>query len=197
MNMSSLRALAGRATAADFAPDARFAPAGEAPPPPPEPEAAAEDPLALAFAEGFAAGAAAARAEAEAAATADAAARAGLALALSRIDAQQAEDLHRRLSETVIALCEATLAPMALDPEALERRIGRAVAMLSRADDERVIRLNPEDVKLLSPRMLADWAIVPDAALPRGALRIESTSGGVEDGPEHWRRAIAEALHAC
>jgi flagellar assembly protein FliH len=39
--------------------------------------------------------------------------------------------------------------------------------------------------------------VLPDPALERGALRIETQAGGVEDGPAHWHRAIAEALAQC
>ena len=75
--------------------------------------------------------------------------------------------------------------------------LGRAVAMFSRAEDERTLRLHPEDIALVSDRLQADWKVVPDPTLARGALRVETTSGGVEDGPAEWRRALAEAFHAC
>ena len=187
-----LVSLLGRSTAG-FRSDSRFTPRSEAKPPEPP----AEDPLAIAYSEGFAAGIDQACAEAEAHAAAEAEARTGLALSISRLDAEMAEALRQRLEETVIALCEATLAPLALDRDALAARVERAVAMFTRANDERVIRLNPEDAALLAPRMAADWTLLPDSALERGALRIETASGGLEDGPEQWRRAIIEALRAC
>ena len=62
---------------------------------------------------------------------------------------------------------------------------------------ERVLRLHPEDFKLIARQLPADLEVLPDAALERGALRVESANGGVEDGPAHWRRAIAEALGLC
>ena len=74
------------------------------------------------------------------------------------------------------------------------QRIERAVAMLQRAGDERTIRLNPADIALVSKACRNDWKIVPDASLARGALRIETADGGIEDGPAQWRQAIAEAL---
>ena len=113
------------------------------------------------------------------------------------LDRDLAETLSQRLRDTVAALCETALAPMALDEDALFARIERAVGMFSRADDERTIRLNPDDLTLISPRLAEDWQIVPDPALPRGALRVETASGGVEDGPAEWRRAIAEAMALC
>lgn len=181
-----------------FRRSARFACAIDVPPlVPPEPEPPADDPLATAYAEGFAAGAASARAEAEEQARILAAARDALALSFARLDQELQEELRLRLRDTVAALCEEAIAPLALDEEALLRRIQTAVAMLARADDERVLRLHPEDIALISDKMSADWRIVPDASLERGGLRVESTNGGVEDGPAVWRRAIAEALHQC
>ena len=108
-----------------------------------------------------------------------------------------AETLRQRLQDTVLALCEQTLVPYALDAKILAQRVERAVAMFSRAEDERVIRLHPDDLALVSEQLAADWTVTPDPALERGALRIESQSGGVEDGPAQWRRALTEAFHAC
>ena len=153
--------LAGSGT---FRSDARFAaPADTLPaepePPDPEPDIEPEDPLALAWAEGHAAGAEQARTETEARADEDAAAREGLALSLQRLDAQLAEELRLRLRDTVVALCESAILPLALDQTKLMERIERAVAMLSRADDDRTIRLNPEDLAFLAPQMPAQWQI--------------------------------------
>lgn len=185
--------------AGGFRSDARFASLGGAaavePPRVPEPEL--EDPLAIAFAEGYTAGVAEAQARAEERTLADAAAHEGLALAFAKLDRELEEELRQRLRDTVAALCESAIAPLALDQDALLARIERAVSMLARADDERVIRLHPDDIVLLSPRFAADWQVVPDRTLERGALRVESTNGGVEDGPDLWRRAIAEALRQC
>lgn len=181
-----------------FRTDARFSPLGEAPPPPatmPEPEPA--DPVALAFAEGFNAGAAEAQAAAARQAQVDAEARERLGLSFARLDKELADELRLRLRDTVAALCEAAIAPLALDKDLLLTRIEKAVSMLARADDDRVIRLHPDDMAMISDRLLAEWEVQPDPSLERGALRVETSNGGVEDGPEHWRRAIAEALHQC
>ena len=106
-------------------------------------------------------------------------------------------ELADRLRETVIALCETAIAPAALDPDALTRRVTVAAAMLARAEDQRVIRLHPEDLALIAARLPEDWHFEPDASLERGALRVEGAAGGVEDGPEQWRRAINEAPRQC
>lgn len=181
-----------------FRRDSRFSPAAE--PlhmPPPEPEAPADDPVARAYAEGFAAGCAMAEAQAEERARADAEAREGLSLSFARLDRELEEELRLRLRDTVAALCETAIAPLTLDEAMLMQRIEKAVSMLARADDVRIIRLNPDDLKLISPRLAADWQVAADATLERGSLRVESANGGVEDGPQVWRRAIAEALGQC
>jgi len=181
-----------------FRSDARFVPVAEPVPAlPPEPEPPADDPIAVAYADAFAAGAAAAKAEAEEQARVEAQAREALALSIARLDHDLQEELRLRLRDTVAALCEEAIAPLALDETALVRRIEKAVSMLARADDERIVRLHPDDIALITPQLGMDWQVVPDAGLERGGLRVESTTGGVEDGPAVWRRAIAEALHQC
>lgn len=185
--------------AGGFRSDARFASLGNASASEPQriPDPEPEDPLAMAFAEGYTAGVIEAQAQANERAQADAAARDGLSLAFSKLDRELEEELRQRLRDTVAALCESAIAPLALDQDALLRRVERAVSLLARADDERVVRLHPDDIALLSERFAADWQVVPDPTLVRGALRVETANGGVEDGPDLWRRAIAEALHQC
>lgn len=155
------------------------------------------DPLAAAHDAGFAAGIAAGRAEGLAHGEAARECRDRLGFSFARLDVELAETLRQRLHATVVALCEAALAPLALDVPALVRRIERAAAMFMRADDERVIRLNPDDLAVVQGLLPPDWTFLPDPALTRGALRVETQSGGVEDGPVQWRQAIAEALDPC
>jgi len=160
-------------------------------------QTSSDDPFAAAYANGFAEGAAQARTEAEAASLMAANARGKLALSFARLDRALEQELRVRLRETVAALCNAALAPLAIDNDALVRRVDKAVSMLARADDERSIRLHPDDIAEISDRFREDWTVQPDPTLERGALRVESTTGGIEDGPATWRRAIAETLHRC
>ena len=179
------------ARSSGFRSDLRFSPllSDHAPP-----EAEPHDPVALAWTQGHAAGEEQARAQVQRDLLAEATARKGLELAFARLDNELAETLRQRLRDTVAALCEAALAPLTLDEAALRMRIERAMALFQRADDERVLRLHPDDVALVSDKMASDWRIEPDPSLARGALRIETVNGGVEDGPAQWRQAIAEAL---
>jgi flagellar assembly protein FliH len=151
------------------------------------------DRLALAREEGRAAGFAEASANAEA----ERQTAQRLEFSFQRLDGELAEQLRDKLHATVTALCESTLHPLALDRDALRRRIEVAVAMFVRADDERIIRLHPEDIAASGDRLPSGWQVVPDPALERGALRVETTGGGLEDGPAQWRTAIEEALRLC
>lgn len=157
------------------------------------------DPVETARAQGYEQGWADAQAAAQQAAAQADATRERMETVLHRLDGELAEQFRQRLMETVIALCESCLAPLALDKDALMRWIERAAAMFTRADDDRLIRLHPEDLAAIQSRLPADWAVQPDPMMARGAIRVESRSGamesgGAEDGPDQWRRAIAEAL---
>ncbi|MBS0481452.1 MAG: flagellar biosynthesis protein [Proteobacteria bacterium] len=163
----------------------------------PDSAADAADPLQTAWDDGFAAGQAQAEAAAHQRAADEAAAQQRIELSLSRLNDQCEEELRRKLIETVEALCEASLAPLAIDTDALAARAERAAAMLSRADDDRVLRLNPDDLALVAARLPPGLELLPDPALERGALRLEGSHGGIEDGPGHWRSAIAQALAQC
>lgn len=155
------------------------------------------DPLTEAYERGYSEGAAHAAEDARKAELDREAARGAIELAFTRLDADDAARLSERLRDTVLALCEAAVLPLALDPNGLRQRVERAVGMLQRAQDERVVRLNPEDLVLIGARLPASLTVEADASVERGGLRIETADGGVEDGPSHWRRALAEAFGQC
>lgn len=146
--------------------------------------------LAQARAEGVAQG----RAEALAEIAADASAREGLKLALAQLDETLARTLSQRLAECVAALCEATLAPLALDREALEQRCVAAAAMVGDGITNATLRLHPSDIALLDPLFATTWHILPDAGLERGTVAFDTPEGAVLDGPGEWRDALREVL---
>lgn len=188
--------------AGGFARDRRFWPDPEANPAPypeplPQPDEPAADPVALARAEGFNAGREEALAEAAAIVAAERDALDRFSRSFALLGPREEAELARRLAETVEALCHALIAEVALDRDALDRRAEAAARLLARAEDERTFRLHPEDWTAVGDRLPPDWKIMADPALERGAIRIESPSGGVEDGPGAWRRAIAEAIAGC
>jgi len=156
-----------------------------------------DDPVADAFARGREEGRAQAMQEIAAQRAEEDAARAAITLAFAQFDEESARALSERLRETVIALCEDAVLPLALDTEGLARRVEAAAALLQRKTDERVIRLHPSDHALVLPLIDEGLTLVPDPSIERGGLRIDTEDGGVEDGPGQWREAIAEALAAC
>lgn len=177
----------------EFARDPRFSPL-VACVPAPGPDA---DPVAEAYARGFADGTALARDEALHAERERDAARAAIELAFTHFDEKSAAELSERLRQTVHALCEEAILPLALDIDGLAARIETAVAMLRRSQDERRVLLNPDDLLLVEGRLPHSLEVEPDPSVERGGLRIETADGGVEDGPSQWRRILAEAFREC
>jgi len=179
-----------------FAADRRFALVGVEPPPvlPKEPDI---DPEEAAFEAGRAQG----RLEAlETARREEAdrdAARGQIELAFARMNEAALLQLRDRLRQTVLALCEDAIAPLAIDADGLVLRVERAAAMLRRAQDEKRVLLNPADFDLVAARLPAGLDCAPDPAVERGGLRIETADGGVEDGPRQWRRILEEAFREC
>lgn len=155
------------------------------------------DPVAEAYARGFADGSALARDEALQAERERDAARAAIELAFARFDEASAAALAERLRQTVHALCEEAVLPLALDPAGLVARIEAAVTLLRRSQDERRVLVNPVDLPLIEGRLPEGLTVEADASVERGALRIETADGGIEDGPTHWRRILAEAFREC
>lgn len=155
------------------------------------------DPLEESFARGLAEGAARAEAETNRR-LAEAEARFTKLLgAIERFQKTDARALSDALRQTVLGLCEETIRPLALDPEDLARRAERAASMLVRARDERKLRLNPEDARLVEPLLSPGLTIIPDSSIERGSLCIDTPDGGIEDGPAIWMQALREAFGAC
>lgn len=152
-----------------------------------EPEQTRSD---AAYAEGERAGRAAAMAEMEL----EARASDKLGAALARLDHSLAERLSGRLSETVLALCEATLAPLTIDPDALQRRCIEAASAVGDGIIDASLRMHPDDIALLDPSFAATWHLVQDAELERGTIEFDMPEGAVRDGPQEWRSALRDAL---
>lgn len=178
----------------DFIPDPRYAARGESPQEPLVPPAADRpDELAAAFERGREQG----LADAAAAAGQSAVERRRLGSGLRRMDEEMIERLGREMTETIALLCEATLAPLALDRALLAQRCEKASALLGARTAGQVLYLHPQDITELDEGFAANWDIIPDPALERGALRIETSDGGISDGPAQWRATLAEALGLC
>lgn len=174
-----------------FIPDPRYTAAGKLPQEPSATLAAdGPDELATAFANGREQG----LADAAAAAGQSAVERRRMGSALRQMDEEMIERLGREMTETIALLCEATLAPLALDRALLAQRCEKAAALLGARASGQVLYLHPQDITELDQGFAANWDIKPDPALERGALRIETADGGISDGPAQWRATVAEGL---
>ena len=156
-----------------------------------------EDVAEKAYRAGYENGQLSARADFDAQLTAERAARSAIELAFARFDAESERQLRDRMLATVHALCEEAVLPLALDSEGLARRVEAAAAMLQRKHDQRIVHLHPEDLELVKASVPASLELVADGSVERGGLRVETDDGGVEDGPQQWRRALAEIFDSC
>tara|TARA_B100001750_G_scaffold228276_1_gene222597 strand:- start:311 stop:886 length:576 start_codon:yes stop_codon:yes gene_type:complete len=156
-----------------------------------------EDVAEKAYRAGYEDGQLSARADFDAQLTAERAARSTIELAFARFDAESERQLRDRMLATVHALCEEAVLPLALDSEGLARRVEAAAAMLQRKHDQRIVHIHPEDLELVKASVPASLELVADGSVERGGLRVETDDGGVEDGPQQWRRALAEIFDSC
>ncbi len=185
--MSSLPA-ALLESARGFEPDDRFG-AFAANDTQPEPDAREQS-----FADGYARGMADALARAREEQDALDAARQRIEIAFAELFEADRPRIEARLRETVLVLCDHLIAPLVTDSFALSARITSALDLLRRTEDERVLRLHPEDIPLVEGRLPRDLRVEADPTVERGGLRIEHPDGGVEDGPGQWHRVLAETL---
>lgn len=136
------------------------------------------------------------RAEMAAERSADIQAMEKLEVGLGSLDADLRAQLKERLKATVLELCESFLAPAAADVDALEMRIEKVIEMVS-GKAIRILKLHPLDMEFIAKRLPSDIAVQADGSMERGSLRVETSEGGLEDGPHVWRRAVADALSSC
>ena len=117
-----------------------------------------------------------------------------LQLRFGEMDKAALEAVEQALMRTVQSLCEETMAPFAIDPEALSQRCRKAAEMLGASAKDCALHLHPDDAEFLDQDWAKQWRIMPDPEMERGSILFESADGAVSDGPEEWRAAIASAI---
>jgi flagellar assembly protein FliH len=152
------------------------------------------DAIDAARAEGFAEGMATAERMAAERGEADAQALARIAAALEATAGFDRDALAGRLRQTVLALVSRLIGEAGVSTELLTKRIEAAVTLIADSAEPAMLRLNPEDLKLLEGYVPAPLLAVQDPAIERGGFRVETRSTAIEDGPSAWLNQLAAAL---
>lgn len=119
-------------------------------------------------------------------------ARAELAAAVIQLAQAGEGELARLLSQAVIRLVAQIIGEVPIDPEILKARCDAVAACIDGDEARAVLEVNPEDLPLLAMEQMAvTLAANPD--LPRGSVRLATSDGWVEDGPD-VRLARLQAL---
>jgi flagellar assembly protein FliH len=156
-----------------------------------------EDPIRQAWKDGFDNGVATERRLATERNGSEAEALAQLRSGIARINQDSLRALEARMRDAVLALCRQVIDDHVEAPERLAARVRAAASLLAGSGQRMSVEANEADRPLLSEALGDDWEVVANPRLARGALRVLSGDGGVEDGPEQWKRALEEAIRRC
>jgi flagellar assembly protein FliH len=152
------------------------------------------DPVATARAAGYDEGIAAALAQVAADADRDRALMENIVAAINddrRIDRDR---LAGHLRQTVMQLVRRMVGEAEIDADLLGRRVKLAAGMLADDAESAVLRLHPEDMKLVDGRLPDTIFAAGDASVERGHFVLESSATIVEDGPGLWLDQLAQAI---
>ena len=110
-------------------------------------------------------------------------ARAELAAAIGQLAQAGEGELARLLSQAVIRLVGQIIGEAPIDAATLQARCAAVAACIDSDEARAVIEVNPEDLPLLEMEHVG-VALAPNADLPRGSVRLATSDGWVEDGPD-------------
>ena len=94
---------------------------------------------------------------------------------------EPSEELAQLIADTVERLVRQIVASAPIDAEWLQAQAETAAAMVADADKARTLWVHPEDAALLADCPLT-LAIESDAAMMRGTVRLETSTGWIEHG---------------
>lgn len=161
------------------------------------PQSSDEDPIRQAWKSGFEDGVATEKRLAREMQGEDVAALTAFGDQVRQIDAAGMQMLESRIRDAVVALCRQVIDDCPIAPELLATRIQTAVRMLAAGHNEKRVEVSPGDLKLLGGLLPAEWTLTANPDLTRGAIRVMTPEGGIEDGPEQWKLALEEAIRTC
>jgi flagellar assembly protein FliH len=132
-----------------------------------------------AFLQGFQEGDRLAREEA----AADNEARILLASAVQHVAQTGEGTLSAMLSQAVVRLVGQIMGEVEIDEAVLKERCAAVAACIDSDDHRAVLEVNPEDIHLLEEEA-SGVTLSANPLLPRGSVRLATTDGWVEDGPD-------------
>jgi len=106
---------------------------------------------------------------------------------------EASDGLAKMIAIAVEEIVRTTVGESAIDRDLLMARIERAAKAIGDTENNRVLFLHPEDFGLLDPAKLP-IPVAKDPNLIRGSIRIEHSSGSVEDGIATLIDALREQL---
>lgn len=106
---------------------------------------------------------------------------------------EPSEELAQLIAETVERLVRQIVDTAPIDAEWLQAQAETAAAMVADADKARTLWVHPDDAALLTDAPLA-MAIESDAAMVRGTVRLETSTGWIEHGRAVYLDELRTAL---
>lgn len=152
------------------------------------------DPIAAARAAGFAEGSAHAQALAREEQERNIALLQSITHALGQAGRIDREALARQLRQAVVSLVTKLVGEIGISGDLLAKRIDAATDLLADSAESAVLRVNPEDVALLTGKLPDTIFPVGDSSVERGGFVLESASTIVEEGPELWIDQLTQAI---
>lgn len=105
------------------------------------------------------------------------------------------EELTQLIGESVLMLVSQIIETAPVDARWLNAQVKKAVGVIGDCDASRTLRLNPDDLALLSADELP-LPVVTDDMLARGELRVDGSAGWIEHGRSSYLAALRGALSA-
>lgn len=106
-----------------------------------------------------------------------------LAESLASLSPAPSGMLSTMLSATVVRLVEQIVGEVEIDIERLVQRCDTVAAFIEENDEKGALHLHPDDIAMLEGEQIG-VKLVPDKAMLRGCVRLETAEGWVEDGPD-------------
>jgi flagellar assembly protein FliH len=106
-----------------------------------------------------------------------------LAEALELLAPAPSGTLSSMLSAAVIRLVEQIVGEVEIDAGLLQSRCDAVAAMIDEGEKQGALHLHPDDLPLVDHADLG-VRIVADAQMKRGCVRLDTSDGWVEDGPD-------------